>query len=60
MADSNELSDEELTALRDAKPSWMRDGLGFRGDVVQVSNTKAKLDFESKVVYRRPELNAQT
>lgn len=56
----NELPEEELAALRDSKPSWMKDGLGFRGDVVQVSNTKANLDFESKVVYRRPELNTQT
>jgi len=58
--EANELSEEEMRALRDAKPSWMKDGLGFRGDVVQVSNTKADLNFESKVVYRRPELNTQT
>lgn len=58
MDDSNELPPEELKALADAKPSWMQDGLGVKGDVVKVSNTKGNLNWESKVVYRRPELNA--
>lgn len=58
MADQ-ELPDEEMQALREAKPAWMQDGLGVAGPVVKVSNSKANLDWESKVVYRRPELNAK-
>jgi hypothetical protein len=55
----DELPDEELKALAAAKPSWLTDGKGVSGDVVKVSNTKSPLQFESKVVYRRPELNAE-
>ncbi len=53
-----ELTAAELQALTDAKPAWMKDGLGMKGDVQQVSNSKANLVWESTVVYRRPELNA--
>lgn len=51
---------EELEALAKAKPTWMTDGKGFAGDIVKVSNSKANLNWESTIVYRRPELNTQT
>jgi hypothetical protein len=43
-----------LQALKDAKPSWMEDGLGIRGIPVVVTNTKAQLEWDSSVTFRRP------
>lgn len=53
-----ELTAEEFKALQDAKPFWQKNGL--RDDVIKISNTKANLIWDSKVNYRRPELNIQT
>lgn len=58
MNDSDKLTDKEMQQFIDAKPGWQSDGKGIRGDVVQISNSKAQLNWETKVVYRRPELNA--
>lgn len=57
--DQNQPSSEEMSALRDAKPEWVKDGKGVRGDPVIIHNTRAQLVWESKVTYRRPELNSE-
>ncbi len=43
-----------LQALKDAKPSWMEDGLGVRGNPTVITHTKAKLEWDSEPVFRRP------
>lgn len=57
-APTTSLTDKEVfAALRDAKPSWMTDGKGIRGDVVVVSNSKADLNWKSVPAFRRANLD---
>lgn len=47
---------EILEKMRQAKPSWKEDDKGIKGDAVVISNTKANLNWETKVTIRRPNI----
>ena len=54
MKNTLEPSEEELTLLRNQKATWQLDGLGIKGQVEIISDTKAKLSWEEKPTLRRP------
>jgi hypothetical protein len=43
----------DLAALKAAQPAWQKDGLGLRGRVEVMHNSKAKLDWPDVPVVRR-------
>jgi hypothetical protein len=45
---------KEVDTLRETKATWQTDGRGIRGIPVLISNTKANLNWESEVIFRRP------
>jgi hypothetical protein len=53
----SEARDQALqTMMQEARPSWLEDGLGLRGDPDQ-RRSGGSINFESSPVFRRPELD---
>jgi hypothetical protein len=57
---SGGLSADDLAALKSQKATWQTDGLGLRGQVEVLHNTKAKLDWPDVPVGRRAPVDLES
>lgn len=54
------VASDDLAAMRSQKASWQTDGLGLRGKVEMIRNTKARLDWENTSVVRRTSVDLES